>query len=71
MLLKQGHVIIDTGISDEPVRAACGVYRASVLDNADALMQRRLLVRIPDLSGDETVWPRHVYRYPTVRWAPT
>ena len=56
VLLQQGRVIIDTDVSEEPVRAMCGVYRATVLENADPLMQRRLLVRVPDVSGDEHVW---------------
>lgn len=56
VLLQQGRVIIDTDTGDEPVPAACGVYRASVLDNADPLMQQRLLVQVPDVSGDEPVW---------------
>jgi len=49
-------VIIDNDVREEPVRATCGVYRATVLENADPLMQRRLLVRVPDASGDESVW---------------
>lgn len=56
VLLQQGRVIIDTDVSEEPVRATCGVYRATVLENADPFMQRRLLVRVPDVSGDESVW---------------
>ena len=56
VLLQQGRVIIDTDVGDAPVPAACGVYRASVLDDADPLMQRRLLVRIPDVSADAPVW---------------
>ena len=31
VLLQQGRVIIDTDVSEEPVRATCGVYRATVL----------------------------------------
>jgi len=56
VLLQQGRVIIDTDVSEEPVRSTCGVYRATVLENADPLMQRRLQVRVPDVSGDESVW---------------
>ena len=56
VLLQQGRVIIDTDLGDVPVPAACGIYRASVLDNADPLMQRRLLVQIPDVSGDAPMW---------------
>jgi hypothetical protein len=56
VLLQQGRVIIDTDRSQEPTRDACGVYRATVLDDADPLAQRRLLVRVPDVSADESVW---------------
>ncbi|HYO20504.1 MAG TPA: phage baseplate assembly protein V [Dermatophilaceae bacterium] len=56
MLLQQGRVIIDTDVSEEPVRPMCGVYRATVLDDADPLMHRRLLVRVPEVSGDDPVW---------------
>ncbi len=56
VLLQQGRVFIDTDVREEPVRATCGVYRATVLENADPLMQRRLLVRVPDFSGDEPMW---------------
>lgn len=56
VLLQQGRVFIDNDVREELVRATCGVYRATVLDNADPLMQRRLLVRVPDFSGDEPMW---------------
>ena len=56
VLLQQGRVVIDADVSEQPVRATCGVYRATVLENADPLMQRRLLVRVPDVSADESVW---------------
>ena len=48
-----------TGRHDEPedpARASGGLHRATVLDNADPLEQRRLLVRVPDVSADESVW---------------
>ncbi len=56
VLLQQGRVSIDADVNEEPVRPAYGVHRASVLDDADPLGQQRLLVRVPDLSGDEPVW---------------
>ena len=71
VLLQQGRVIIDTDVSEEPVRATCGVYRATVLDNADPLMHRRLLVRVPDVSGDEPVWAAACLPVPEIQEAPT
>lgn len=56
MLLQQGRVIIDTDVSEGPARARGGVYRATVLDAADPLMRRRLLLRVPEISADEPVW---------------
>ncbi len=56
VLLQQGRVSVDTDESEEPTRATCGLYRAVVLDNVDPLVQRRLLVRVPDVSGEESVW---------------
>ncbi len=71
VLLQQGRVIIDTDVSEEPVRATCGVYRATVLDNADPLMHRRLLVRVPDVSGDEPVWAAACLPVPEIQEGPT
>jgi hypothetical protein len=56
VFLQQGRVVIDTDEGEEPSRPTCGVYAAVVLDNADPLVQRRLLVRVPDISSDEAVW---------------
>lgn len=70
VLLQQGRVIIDTDVSEEPVRATCGVYRATVLDNADPLMHRRLLVRVPDVSGDEPVWAAACLPVPEIQEGP-
>jgi Type VI secretion system/phage-baseplate injector OB domain len=56
VLLQQGRVTIDTDESEHPPRPTCGVYRAVVLDNTDPLLQRRLLLRVPDIWGDEAVW---------------
>lgn len=56
VLLQQGRVIIDTDESEGPSRSTCGVYAAVVLDNTDPLGQRRLLVRVPEVSGDEAGW---------------
>ena len=44
------------GTRRRPSVATCGVHRATVLDNADPLMQARLFVRVPDLGGDDGVW---------------
>ncbi|MEO6412136.1 MAG: phage baseplate assembly protein V [Pedococcus sp.] len=56
VLLQRGRVIIDTDEGEEPSRSTCGVYAADVLDNTDPLQQRRLFVRVPEVSGDEAVW---------------
>ena len=37
-------------------RRRYGVHRAVVVDNADPLGRSRLFVRVPDVSGDESVW---------------
>ena len=58
VLLQQGRVVIDTDESEEPSRRTCGVYAAEVVDNTDPLGQRRLLVRVPEVSGDDTVWAK-------------
>ena len=71
VLLKQGRVIIDADVSEEPVRATCGVYRATVLDDEDPLMHRRLLVRVPDVSGDEPVWAAACLPVPEIQEGPT
>lgn len=55
-LLQQGRVVIDAEVGEEPTRAPGGVYQATVLDDADPLLQRRLLVRVLEVSGDESVW---------------
>lgn len=39
-----------------PRRAVEGIHQGVVLDNTDPLMQRRLLVRVPDVSGDDSLW---------------
>ena len=56
VLLQQGRVVIDADQGEAPSSSGCGVYRAVVLDATDPLMQHRLLVRVPDLSGDDAVW---------------
>ena len=56
VLLQHDRVIIDTDEGKESSRPTCGVYAAGVLDNADPLGQRRLFVRVPEVSGDEGVW---------------
>ena len=64
VLLQQGRVIIDTDEGEEPSRPTCGVYAAVVLDNTDPLGQRRLFVRVPEVSGDEAVWAAAVLPVP-------
>jgi hypothetical protein len=56
VLMQQGRVTIDADESEHPSRPTCGVYRAVVVDNTDPLLQRRLLLRVPDIWGDEAVW---------------
>lgn len=56
VVLQQGRVVLDNDEGEEPLGATCGLYRAAVLDNADPLGRHRLLVRIPEVSGDESVW---------------
>jgi hypothetical protein len=55
VLLQQGRVVIDADWN-ETQNEACGLYRATVVDNVDPLMLRRLRVRIPDVTGDDGVW---------------
>ena len=33
-----------------------GTYRASVVDNADPMLQNRLLVLVPDVTGSQSAW---------------
>ena len=33
-----------------------GTYRASVVDNADPMLQNRLLVVVPDVTGSQSAW---------------
>lgn len=56
VLLQQGRVTIDADRREAPTAMACGVYRATVLDNADPLVRRRLRVQVPGVSGDEALW---------------
>ncbi|WP_157692920.1 phage baseplate assembly protein V [Pedococcus dokdonensis] len=53
---QQGRVGLDTDWDEGASRRLCGVHRAVVVDDVDPLLQRRLLLRIPDVSGDATVW---------------
>ncbi|MFK5647994.1 phage baseplate assembly protein V [Ornithinimicrobium sp. LYQ121] len=55
VVVQQGRVVLDTDENEELPRASCGLYRATVLDNADPLARQRLLVRIPEVSG-HPVW---------------
>ncbi len=56
VLQQQGRVIIDTDVGEAPSVVACGIYRATVVENADPLMQRRLRAQLPGVSGGEAVW---------------
>ena len=40
----------------KPPRRVDGIHQGVVLDNTDPMMQRRLLVRVPDVSGDDSLW---------------
>jgi Type VI secretion system/phage-baseplate injector OB domain len=56
VVVQQGRVVLDADHQEEPPRTTCGVHQATVLDNADPLGQSRLLVRVPDVSGDQALW---------------
>lgn len=56
VLLQQGRVIIDADRAEAPTLTACGIYRATVLENGDPLVRRRLRVQVPRVSGDEAIW---------------
>lgn len=56
VLRQQGRVVLDSDENEESSGTKCGLYGAVVLENADPLGQRRLLVQIPEISGDESVW---------------
>ncbi len=56
VLLQQGRVIIDTDVGEASPVMACGIYRATVVENADPLVQRRLRVQVPSVSGGEAMW---------------
>jgi hypothetical protein len=45
--------------SEEPDRKGyVGKYRGLVVDNADPLMEHRLLVQVPDVLGTDSSWAR-------------
>ncbi len=56
VLLQQGRVVIDTDMGEAPPVMARGIYRATVVETADPLVQRRLRVQVPNVSGDEAIW---------------
>jgi hypothetical protein len=56
VLLQQGRVTIDTDLGEALTPKACGIYRATVLDNDDPLVQLRLRVQVPSVSTDEAIW---------------
>lgn len=55
--LQQGRVVLD---ADTAARVhhpgACGLHRAVVLENVDPLLRRRLLVRVPAVTGEQSAW---------------
>lgn len=71
VVVHQGRVIIDTDVSELPVPAMCGVYPATVLDAADPLMHRRLLVRVPEVSADEPLWAAACLQVPDIPEGPS
>lgn len=54
--LQDGRVVVDADWREEPSAHLGGVYPALVVDNADPLVQRRLLVRVAEVGGAEAVW---------------
>ena len=57
VLLQQGRVVLDADVAEtrRPV-IGCGIYRATVTENADPLGRHRLRVQVPHLTGDQAVW---------------
>lgn len=53
---QQGRVDLDTDWHEPTGYTLCGVHRGVVVDDVDPLLQRRLLLRVPDVSGDTTTW---------------
>ena len=49
-------VEVDADWTEASSAEVCGIYRAKVIDNVDPMMQRRLRVVIPDVTGDRGVW---------------
>lgn len=69
-VLQQGRVVLDNDESEESPRTTCGLYRPAVLDNADPLPQRRLLLRVYEGSGHESVWAAACLPVPEARDVP-
>lgn len=53
---QQGRVGLDTDLDEGASGQLCGVYRAVVVDDVDPLQQRRLLVRVPEVTGESSAW---------------
>ena len=56
VLLQQGRVVLDADVAETPPVIGCGIYRATVTENADPLGMHRLRVQVPDITGDQAVW---------------
>jgi hypothetical protein len=55
VLLQQGRVILDADVAETRPVMTCGIYRATVTENADPLGQRCLRVEVPGVS-DQLLW---------------
>ncbi|WP_457255477.1 phage baseplate assembly protein V [Pedococcus sp. P5_B7] len=56
VIVQNGRVILDADWSEAASGHTDGIHAGVVLDNTDPLMRRRLLVRVPDVSGDQALW---------------
>ena len=56
--LQQGKIQLDADWKDANTSSArfFGIYRGQVVRNADPLSRMRLLVRVPDVLGDQEAW---------------
>ena len=56
VLLQQGRVVLDADAAETPPVIGCGIYRATVTENADPLGRHRPRVQVPHITGDQGVW---------------
>jgi hypothetical protein len=56
VLLQEGRVVIDADWNEASRDWVYGIYRATVVENADPMMKRRLRVLIPEVAGDVSSW---------------